>query len=339
MLLLYQIQTYFKKFISAIISTKKDFPIALNKEIDEKAGLIQEQENIIFHNQILKSKKSPFLSFFKYSFLPTFYLLINIIVVIILLYKKNKQHIIFPKDVRLNQENQIPNYFELMEKISVPIVEAYTLCSFICGCLIVYFLFSIVKQRFKVPEYKEQTYKVYIMSTIGLIANLFSLAKGFAKRMDNFEELNLFLKLQIKIGITELLFICFICFSVLFSFYSLNLLNLLKQKQSYTIKSEELWYNFRIITLCYVAVFTLIYLLFLFQFYDIITIDFIMEILSRNMNYVISIFPYFIHLLNAVLFYSFYFELKYMNHALSQNLEVDYLFDIENADDNCYDTR
>ena len=60
---------------------------------------------------------------------------------------------------------------------------------------------------------------------------------------------------------------------------------------------------------------------------NLLKINIFQVYVDTNMNYVLLMFPYFIHTIHAILILSYYFELKYLNIALSQNLDVDYLFD------------
>ncbi len=163
----------------------------------------------------------------------------------------------------------------------------------------------------------------------GFISNLLNFAKGFSSYIENYDNIVKEIQKDIKLDLSHLLFLTLIFFSVLFSVYSLTVLGLLRTKQNYNTYSfnEENWYNYKIITLCYLCIFTLIYLIFLLHDNNIFLVRVFQPYIDKNLTFVITMFPYFIHIINAVLVFSFYFELKYLNMALSQNLEVDYLFE------------
>ena len=195
--------------------------------------------------------------------------------------------------------------------------------------IIVFILFSVLKQRFKVPEYEHHSFKLYIMMIFGFISNFLNFTKGFAPYFENYEEFSKEIRFNLKIDLSVLFFLTLIFFSVLFSVYSLYVLNLLRIRSNSPISHnyEGHWYNYRIVTLVYLCVFTLIYVVFLLHDKKIFLFCNDISYISENLTFVISMFPYFIHIINAVLMFSFYFELKYVNLVLSQNVEVDYLFE------------
>ncbi len=80
----------------------------------------------------------------------------------------------------------------------------------------------------------------------------------------------------------------------------------------------------------YLNIFIAIYVVFLLHENEIIKISIFRTFVENNMIYVLVMFPYFIHIINSILVFSFYFEFKYLNIALSQNLDVDYLFEESN---------
>ena len=117
--------------------------------------------------------------------------------------------------------------------------------------------------------------------------------------------------------------------AILFSVYSIANLNLLRGRNSLNANrmNEDIWYLYKFISLIYLCFFTLVYIAFLLHGSKIFKIGFLENIIKDNYVTVIAMFPYFIHVINAVLMFTFYFELKFLNLALSQNLDVDYLFE------------
>jgi hypothetical protein len=262
------------------------------------------------------------------SIIPSLYLLTSIFTLLILLFLKYKHKISFPSDMQIG-DLKIPNYYELA-KVNPLIFYIYTCITSLTGLCIVFILFSVLKQRFKVPEYQDHTFKLYIMMIFGFISNLLNFAKGFYPYIENYDNLVREIQKDIKIDLSHLLFLTLIFFSVLFSVYSLTVLDLIRTKHhngNAFALNEDNWYNFKIITLCYLCIFTLIYVIFLLHDNNIYLMKIFQSYVDEHLVFVVTVFPYFIHVINAVLVFSFYFELKYVNLALSQNLDVDYLFE------------
>lgn len=257
------------------------------------------------------------------TIIPGIYLLTSIFIVLYLLILNSKEQITANK-----QQGKIPDYYEL-PKISVTMFHIYTLVTSICGLTIVLVLFVVLKQRFKVPEFINKNYKLYIMMFFGLMSNFFNFAKGFSPYLVNFNIQNIS-NSDIKINLTHILFLGVIFFSILFSIYSISVLDLLRMKKVKQMNTLENWYSYKIVILVYLTSFFLIYIIFLLydnKAFTLMVNSSLKIFFEYNLKMVISTFPYFIHVLNAVLMFSFYFELRYVNLALSQNLEVDYLFE------------
>lgn len=257
------------------------------------------------------------------SILPSLYLFVSLITILILLFLKYKNKITFNSDVIINNL-KIPNFYDL-PKIHPLFYHFYTGTTSVIGLAIVFILFSVLKQRFKVPEYQDHTFKLYIMMIFGFISNCLNLAKGFSNYIQNYDIIALKIQTDLKIDISYLLFITYIFFTVLFSIYSIRVLQLLRTKQS--TENDENWYHYKVIILWYLVIFTLIYAIFILHDTNRITLNIFNNYIENHSLFVITVFPYFLHVLNAILVFSFYFELKYVNMALSQNLEVDYLFE------------
>jgi hypothetical protein len=272
------------------------------------------------------------------SILPSIYLLISIFTILILLFLKFKGKIVLNSDAVVNNMI-IPNYYDL-QKINPTIYHIYTCITSFAGIAIVFILFSVLKQRFKVPEYQNHNFKLYIMVIFGFISNFLNFAKGFSPYIENYELIVKKIEENIKIDLSHLLFLTFIFFTVLFSIYSIYILDLLrgdKNNESNDIflstsyrnrNQDDNWFNYKIVILCYLCIFTLVYVVFLLHNNKIFIFwNSLNSLIDENLSFVICFFPYFIHTINAVLMFSFYFEMKYVNLALSQNLEVDYLFE------------
>lgn len=317
------------------------------------------------------------------SILPCLYLILSILVILVLLYlqKKEADDLITPRKItrvsigsgkthsygyRLgygyddyDYASKIPSFFEL-PKINQTIFHIYTCLTSLSGFSIVMILFSVLKQRFKVPEYRDHSFKLYIMLFFGFTSNFLNFAKGFSPYLEslNIKTLASDINKDVKIELSQLLFIALIFFSILFSLYSISVLDLLRTNKeglvsgssydhSYNnynnfdshnrhnshippnLTNEDNWLIYKRVILTYLSVFTLVYILFTLQEnqIDLFSGTFMQFYFDKHHKFVNTMFPYFMHIINAVLMFSFYFELKYVNLALSQNMEVDYLFD------------
>jgi hypothetical protein len=262
------------------------------------------------------------------SYFPLIYFLASTFMLIILLFIKYNNKINYNSDVKFGNL-LLPSFFDLV-MINPLVYKIYTCLATITGMIIVMTLFSICYQRFKVPEYRTHTIKLYVMTLFGTIFNLITFVRGFIPLV-HYDQIMFHVSDSLKIELSQLVFIALIMFSVLFSIYSQNILHLLRLKQSvFPINNEENWYNFKLLIIFYLNVFTIIYVMFLLHENELITISIFSNFVEKNMIYVLVMFPYFIHVINAILVFSFYFEFKYLTKTLSQNLDVDYLFDESN---------
>jgi flagellar basal body-associated protein FliL len=294
----------------------KDFSTKNNKnnEFDESfSSFLEEQEK----NEKIKANKSKSIKFSFIYIFPILYLAVSILMPVVILSIKSQKRLNFEKsDIKLN-DLVVTSYYELITVNSF-IYRAYCLLTTLAGCAIVIELFLRLNQRFKVPEFKDLTLRLYVMFIFGVLSNIFNLCRGFITIFkDNFLDGDLALNER-----SESIFLGYILFSLLFSIYSLLIVDLIKQHQ---IK-ENLWYAYKIIIICFLVMFTLIYTIFLFWKNNQSKHE-PWKIINENMDYVLAMFPYFIHSINALLNFSYFFEFKYLNTILSCNLDVDYLFE------------
>jgi hypothetical protein len=274
-----------------------------------------------FHSLIEQEKKPikrPNVNrLYMFLIFPILYLLVSIAMPMILLIIKVNKKLIFESDIKV-ENYTIANYFDL-SLINSVIYKAYTCGSFISGFIIVLVLFLTLNQRFKVPEYQDNTIKLYMMLLFGLISNLFNLYRGFY----DFIRINLpdlFINMS-----PEALFLSWIIFSIFFSIYSLSMIDLLRTQRI----NETSWYVYRIILVSFLSIITIVYTSFLLYKNNYVNKYTANNFIIENMSYVLGMFPYFIHTINALMMFCYYFEIKYLNTILSRNLDVDYLFEDE----------
>jgi len=268
------------------------------------------------------------------SILPTFYLLLSLLTIWILLILKRKSKLKSDSDV-LVKNLQIPNFYELYE-INPTIFRLYTYSTSLTSLAIIFILFSVLKQRFKVPEYRDHSFKLYIMLIFGIISSFFNFAKGVVPFLENYKIFcqNMSTNFEFKFDLSHFVFIASVFFSILFSIYSLMIFQILqkRQKLSRIVDYEESnWHMYKISLISVLSICLLIYLIYLTYLYNdksiIILSESINNYMNTNYKIVTVMFPYYIHVLHSILVFSMYFELKYANRSLSQNAEVDYLFE------------
>jgi hypothetical protein len=239
---------------------------------------------------------------------------------------------------------EIPNFYDL-KKINPTAYNIYVTLSCGSSLAISMILYSVLKQRFKVPEFQSHSFKLNIMLLFSLASNAFHLACAAAPPLINsFFRLGEEVQLELENETKQFLFLLHIFFSILFALYLLTVLNLVRNKNFDESKNslfsklqtevqENKWFLYKYITLFYLCVFTLVYVLVLLQNAQIVSFGPFDVFIKEYCQLVSAIFPYFIQVINAVLVFTFYFELKFVNLALAQNLDVDYLFEEEDKVD------
>lgn len=233
------------------------------------------------------------------------------------------------------------------------------------GMFILVILYSILKQRYNVPEYKPRFINLYIMLVFGIMTNFLNFLLGFypfyLKNIQAFDQLLslkfnfqsyieqnntislvssfgnvknefLFDKIdsQNSVSIKQILFLCFICISSLYSIVVVfNVRFLKKIKSTHCLISQtpnEYRYLIKILILIIIVSFTTLYISCLLHKNEMIDFDLVSEDKLECLYYFI---PYVIYFLLGVLMFSFYFELKFITYKMSRNMEVDYLFEKE----------
>lgn len=319
-----------KSYLSGLVSPKKKEHTKRTDQEDGFSYINEYQEKYSFYKITNNTKGYLTNNVATLSILPVIYLLSSLLIIIILLFIRYVNMIEFPTDIKY-RNIKIPNYYDL-PKINPFIYNIYTCSTSITGFSIVIILYSVLKQRFKVPEYQNHSFKLNIMMLFGLISNFLNFAKGITPPIfENYYNIVKEIQPNLEIDFSHLTFLTFVFFTILFSVYSLSILSLLRGKNNLNANrmNEDIWYLYKFITLIYLCFFTLVYIAFLLHGSKIFKIGFLEHLIKDYYITVIAMFPYFIHVINSVLMFTFYFELKFVNLALSQNLDVDYLFDDE----------
>jgi hypothetical protein len=307
-----------------------------DQEGDSEISLIENNETIYeLNTRNNRGSKSYFPNNLNIlSILPTFYLVLSLLTIWILLILKAKTKHASDSDTVIKKLH-IPNYYDLLE-INPMLFRIYTYSTSLTSLTIVFILFSVLKQRFKVPEYREDSFKLYIMLIFGIISSFFNFAKGIVPFLENYKVFcqNFSENFEFKFDLSHFVFIALVFFSILFSIYSITIFKLLqnKQKLSRIVDNEENnWHSYKIALISLLSFCLLVYLVYLTFLYNdksiIILSESINVYMNGNYKIVTAMFPYYIHVLHSLLIFSLFFELKYANRSLSQNAEVDYLFE------------
>ncbi len=314
----------------------------------------KEKENLAkgnhfyFANKNLISSKGYLTNnrFFLFLF-PSLYLTLSILIILLILFLKFNSRIEykFKWDIdtdknykHINSYFKIPSFYEL-DRVNETAFNLYIFLSCGCSLSIVFILFTVLKQRFKVPEYQSHTFKLNIMLIFSVVSNILSLSRSLTPLVlkDYFIRAR---KIQpnVELNFNQILFLTQIFFNILFSVYSLSILNLVQEKNfsaSNNFMQIEIqinknkWYLYKYITIFYLSVSTLVYILFMLNNAEMLCCGILEQFMNNYREFVLAMFPYFIHVMNSLLVFTFYFELKFVNMMLARNLDVDYLFDEE----------
>ena len=159
------------------------------------------------------------------SILPTLYLIFNNLIIFVLLYLRFRWNITYTSDFSTNS-SVIANFYDL-PKVSPLMYNIYSSITSLIGLFLVSILFSALKQRFKVPEFMENYYKLYVLLSFGLITNFFNFGTVLIPFFFNTEEIDSELRKNLSINLNQLMFLNMIFFSVCFAFYSLFCLSVI----------------------------------------------------------------------------------------------------------------
>jgi len=307
-----------------------------DREEDSQISLIDNNETLYEEHTRNNRSSKGFMSY-NWNFLsifPTLYLFLSLITIWVLLIIKKRTNPHLESDTII-KNFRIPNYYDLLEANPL-IFRLYSYTTALIGLAIVFILFSVLKQRFKVPEYREDSFKLYIMLIFGIISSFFNFAKGIVPFLENYKIIcqNFSENFEFKFDLSHFVFIALVFFSILFSIYSITIFRQLQKKQKFSriVDDEEHnWHIYKIMLICVLSVYLLIYIIYLTFLYNdksiIILSESVNSYLKSNYKIVTAMFPYYIHVLHSLLIFSMYFELKYANRSLSQNADVDYLFE------------
>lgn len=282
-----------------------------NKDSSLSSDEIQKNEFRPFSSSKKKVLGSKYL-----RFLPITYFICQISILVILVFI-NSNEAKSQSSLSYFVSDQYSDYFYLMS-ISKGTKIASTAISAVISLLIAIIIFSILKQRFNVPEYKLYNYRLYVMLALGVFTSLFELLNGYYPFYYNLH-LN-----EERLNSQIFLFVLFTATSML---YAANIVfNLLTLRQSQILsEQEENWFAFKVIILAFSLVFAFLYTTALLQLKQVLWLD--VAIFLRNLDYILKFYPFFIHIMIGVLNLSYYFDIRYCSVSLTRNLEVDYLFD------------
>lgn len=249
---------------------------------------------------------------------------------------------------KLNFLNILSNYtftsfFDLLN-VNVKVFFVSSCITSLIGFLILIIIYSILKQRYNVPEFKTKFINLYIMLSLGIVTVFLNFLLGaypfylkyfqFKDSSGTHNKHDTRLGKQIDEKIFEsfdsekeyafkmLLFLSYICLSCIYSISVISNVQLLKKIKSVN-SNVEYRFSLKILNLFAIVLFTSFYILSLLNSKGYIFIS--CEIIDNKA--LIYLIPYIIYLFLGLLNFSFYFELKYITYRMSRNMEVDYLFD------------
>lgn len=292
--------------------------------IEEYDTLITKETSMDKNEIENESKNEPnlnFLSNYQISIPPLLYFFSNLIELFFsLIMNLFSQYRMFSSNS--NYSFSIPNYFFLIKTQNlIYCINSYfsALCFFI---VLITFYFEI-KQRLKVPEYQSQNYHNYILLIIGIIFCILKIFEGSLLFIQKWMEIcneNLFI---IQVGLFNLLNVFTICYGV-YVFFFMKMIS--SSNNTFGISYGN-WLKYYFGT---VLLLTSIWILFIFMDIEssevkesLTTNELFQESSKFSMYYIL---PYFIHLIGLISIACNYFPMQYLNYALKQNMNMDFLY-------------
>ena len=246
-----------KSFLSLVIKKKENSIILKENESDETyVNLLDDSRST---NLSISSSSKFSKNLCKLSILPTLYLILNILIIFLLLYIKKRRNIIYSTDFTRNSIT-IANFYHLT-KVCPSLFKIYSSTTSLIGLILVSILFSALKQRFKVPEFKNHYYKLYVLLAFGYLSNFFNFATVLIPYFVNLEDLDNELSKEIQIELNQLIFLTMIFFSVSFAIYSLFCLTLIREKQPEINVEKDNLLSYKMLIIVFLSIITLIYIL------------------------------------------------------------------------------
>lgn len=281
--------------------------------------------------RLLKSKKRKIPNFFMISLLPITFFAFQIILPIIMsiLKKKTFNSVEFKSKASNLLKNDCFSWYFILQSVNSDISIIWSFIQALLGIAIVIMLYSTLKQRFNVPEFKSQNIQLYILLACGIGNSIIEFANGVYSYLNGVDVLFEPEQSIVFFNTKVLLFFIVVALSIIFAITVISNVKLMRKGQLLN-ENEESWFGYKLIILNILLFFTLSYLSIVLQNKGY-TLFFHNQLLENNAKYITEYFPYFIHLMVGILVLSYYFDLRYCYLSLSMNLEVDYLFE---EDDN-----
>jgi hypothetical protein len=220
-----------------------------------------------------------------------------------------------------NLKNSLPSFYSLYKSESGVYIASILIIA-ITGCLDVWFLSSLLIQRFSVPELKSSKLTVNVMFFLGIFSNVVFIFLGFSSKILEVETEKI---KYIRISLSMIIFLTFIFFNIFFAVLSLKVFIVFQNKIA--INDKKLRKNVR--TKSYI-----IYLiLFIFILYlSSIIIDFYLHLNKSERKYLKAKFNFILKTLDILLL-TLPYILFIMNALvnLSNSLDIKYLEDVINV--------
>lgn len=248
--------------------------------------------------------------------------------------------------------SKIYDFYSLIDNDKEFVFVSYTINSII-SLIILYLIFSLLKQRFNVPEYKLNHYNLYAMFLLGFFSVILNFMIGFypfyvkqnftisifkTKTEDiantfgeySNEAINSRIDFQSLISLKILLYTSFIVISILYALSVIVNVNFLKKISNINTGSkthENIYfkYFFLLLNWCLSAIY--IFLLINKSSDKSLYLDD-----SRTVDVVFALIPYFLYILHGVIMFCFYYDIKYVTYNMKKNIYVDFLFENESIE-------
>lgn len=255
------------------------------------------------------------------SFVPRMYIVLSVstILLMFILSRNAKLDLSFYSEVCLNGV-LIMNYFELPRINGLVFYIINSLVS-LFGILMITSIYLVMK-NLDPNNYKMTVFKrlgLYSLFFFGMISNLVQFFSGLFSLISyekKYEGITFFSDF---FSFYETLFIIQILFNVLFGLMCI----LLKTTFRSDGNKYYSWFDFKVITIFYILVFTLIFVFMKLYNKKKILSTLNIEFLNGNSLFIIGVFPYFIYFMNSMFYFLFYDDVKSIHLSMNTNFNLE----------------
>jgi len=314
---------------------KNNKPAKLRKDFEESSLLLEYNDKaLIKYSEDIESKKIPFTlitSAKRIPFLFGSFGMLLIVTMILLSFsdKMNEEEFKLLYMESGKSRTKFLNFFRL-PLVNVTVYHLINSTYSLTGIALLSCLFQILYSKLIDKTASGIEYiKLYMTISFGMISQIINLIYGTVYTSSGIEKINENFTNEMRISIFQFVFLIQIFFSILFGIFTTIFIAKLKTKPSYSLENQEIpdaqnnsshnkWFNYKLISVIYLAFFSLAYIFVYLHNNNIILKDINSELMKENYSYLLAVFPYFLYFNNLILYLMFYDEMRDSNIYISQ---------------------